>query len=131
MIAPLAVCYAVEEAAGIIPDVKWPNDVQVEGKKLAGILIETSFDEGVGAEAAFVLVGTGINVNLDVRHFDEIRDLVTRYGVKRVECVDNILDNRYISTVFPKLAESGLGVRLHSLPDCGESDFSRSQPLAS
>ena len=35
---------------------------------------------------------------------------VTR--VKRVECVDNILDNRYISTVFPKLAASGLGIDL-------------------
>jgi ribosomal peptide maturation radical SAM protein 1 len=46
------------------------------------------------------------------RAFDEICELVTRYGVKRVECVDNILDNRYISTVFPKLAESGLGIDL-------------------
>ena len=46
------------------------------------------------------------------RAFDEIRELVTRYGVKRVECVDNILDNRYISTVFPRLAASGLGIDL-------------------
>jgi ribosomal peptide maturation radical SAM protein 1 len=46
------------------------------------------------------------------RAFDEIRELVTRYAVKRVECVDNILDNRYISTVFPRLAASGLGIDL-------------------
>jgi len=88
MIAPLAVCYAVEEAAGIIPNIKWPNDVQVEGKKLAGILIETSFDEGVGAEAAFVLIGTGINVNLDVRPFDEIRLIATSLAVELGHAVD-------------------------------------------
>jgi len=46
------------------------------------------------------------------RAFDELRELVTRYAVRRVECVDNILDNRYISTLFPWLAESGLGVDL-------------------
>ena len=46
------------------------------------------------------------------RAFDEIRQLVSHYGVTRVECVDNILDNRYISTVFPRLAASGLGIEL-------------------
>lgn len=46
------------------------------------------------------------------RAFEEIVQLVSRYGVKRLECVDNILDNRYISTVFPRLAASGLGVEL-------------------
>ena len=76
MIAPLAVCYAVEEAAGIIPDIKWPNDVQVEGKKLAGILIETSF-EGEGSEAGFVLVGAGINVNIDPGTHDDLRLIAT------------------------------------------------------
>jgi ribosomal peptide maturation radical SAM protein 1 len=40
------------------------------------------------------------------RAFDEICQLVTRYGVKRVECVDNILDNRYITALFPRLATS-------------------------
>jgi ribosomal peptide maturation radical SAM protein 1 len=40
------------------------------------------------------------------RAFDEIRQLVSKYGVTRVECVDNILDNRYITTLFPKLADS-------------------------
>ncbi len=79
MIAPLAVCYAVEEAAGLIPDIKWPNDVQVAGKKLAGILIETSIE---GGDADFVLVGTGINVNLDPRRYDEIRDLATSLAVE-------------------------------------------------
>ncbi len=51
----LAVCRAVERAApGVRPGIKWPNDVQIEGRKLSGILCEA----GSGA----VVIGVGINV---------------------------------------------------------------------
>ncbi len=76
MITPLAICDAVEEVAGIGADIKWPNDVQIGGKKLAGVLIEVPeppADGGVGV----VLVGTGINVNFDPREHAEIRDIAT------------------------------------------------------
>jgi BirA family biotin operon repressor/biotin-[acetyl-CoA-carboxylase] ligase len=81
MIAPLAVCNAVEDIAGIRADIKWPNDVQVGGKKLAGILIEVpSPPPPAGSNArpdGIVLVGTGINVNFDPREHDEIGDIAT------------------------------------------------------
>lgn len=73
MIAPLAVVHAVEDVAGVRADIKWPNDVQIDGKKCAGILIET---ESSGGDAT-VLVGAGINVNFDPREFEEIRDIAT------------------------------------------------------
>ena len=51
----LAVCRAVERvASGVRAGIKWPNDVQVEGRKLSGILCEA------GAEA--VVIGVGVNV---------------------------------------------------------------------
>jgi ribosomal peptide maturation radical SAM protein 1 len=46
------------------------------------------------------------------RAFDEIRQLVSRYGVTRIECVDNILDNRYFTTLFPRLADHGPKIEL-------------------
>ena len=46
------------------------------------------------------------------RTFSEMQQLSTRYGIKRIESVDNILDMRYIRTVFPWLAESGLDLEL-------------------
>ncbi|MEX2247729.1 MAG: biotin--[acetyl-CoA-carboxylase] ligase [Dehalococcoidia bacterium] len=73
MIAPLAVCNAVAGATGIRADIKWPNDVQIHGKKLAGILIESDVD----ADPPYLLVGCGINVNFDPRAYDEIRDIAT------------------------------------------------------
>lgn len=54
LVAGLAVAEAVEKF-GVMAEVKWPNDVLVEGKKLAGILVEAGKD--------FVIVGIGINVN--------------------------------------------------------------------
>lgn len=74
MIAPLAICHAVEEVAGIRPDIKWPNDVMVRGRKLAGVLIETDLTD---EQAPLVLVGAGINVNFDPSAYEEIRDIAT------------------------------------------------------
>jgi BirA family biotin operon repressor/biotin-[acetyl-CoA-carboxylase] ligase len=78
MITPLAIVDAVREVTGLSAAIKWPNDVVLEGKKLAGILIESSTtDDGTG----FALVGAGINVNFDPRAVDEIRDIATSVSV--------------------------------------------------
>jgi BirA family biotin operon repressor/biotin-[acetyl-CoA-carboxylase] ligase len=60
-LAALAVCRAVEGLSDLKPLIKWPNDVFLDGKKLAGVLTEfTSRAE----ELEFVVVGVGLNVNL-------------------------------------------------------------------
>ena len=46
------------------------------------------------------------------RVFDELTHLVETYGLKRVDGVDNILDTKYINTLFPRLSESGLDCEL-------------------
>lgn len=74
IVSALAVVEAIEEVTGLRAAVKWPNDVQLSGKKVAGILIES---EVAGDEVRFALVGVGINVNLDVSQIDEIRDIAT------------------------------------------------------
>ena len=73
MIAPLAVCDAVEADCGLVPDIKWPNDVQIAGRKVSGVLIESQLEPG----PALVLVGTGINVNFDPGEHAEISDIAT------------------------------------------------------
>ena len=86
MIAPLAVCHAIQDVASIRPDIKWPNDVMIGGKKVAGVLIEVpeaSAPDAAARGGPVVLVGCGINVNLDPRQYDEIRDIATSV---KVEC---------------------------------------------
>ena len=42
------------------------------------------------------------------RAYEEIEYLAKRHNVRRIGCVDNILDMRYVDTLFPRLAASGL-----------------------
>lgn len=63
-LVPLAAGLAVAEAAealGAAAAVKWPNDVRVGGRKLAGVLAETTWSRG----RACVLLGVGMNVAQD------------------------------------------------------------------
>jgi len=53
--------------------VKWPNDLTVNGKKLAGILMETSFS---GSKLEKVVIGIGLNVNCE-SFPDEIKEIAT------------------------------------------------------
>jgi BirA family transcriptional regulator, biotin operon repressor / biotin---[acetyl-CoA-carboxylase] ligase len=70
---PLAVC---EVAERLRPDiqckVKWPNDVHLEGRKLAGILIEARPQDG------WAVIGVGLNLTIPTEVFPpEIRDRAT------------------------------------------------------
>ena len=66
--AGLAVSDAIREASGITTQLKWPNDVIHDGKKLGGIL-----SEGVsgGAGGDFAVVGVGVNVGHGVGDLPE------------------------------------------------------------
>lgn len=71
--AAVAVCRTVEAVCGLSPEIKWPNDVLLGGKKLCGILTELSVQDG---EAALVL-GIGVNVNTSEESFSPaLRDAV-------------------------------------------------------
>ena len=71
----VAVGEAVEAVTGVRPDLMWPNDVQIGGRKLAGILAEARLE---GPDVSFAVVGIGINVAQDVTDFPlELRSLAT------------------------------------------------------
>lgn len=58
--AGVAAARAIAEVTGLEPVLKWPNDVLVNGKKVAGILTELVAEEQA---VHYLLVGTGINAN--------------------------------------------------------------------
>ncbi|GBU10901.1 bifunctional ligase/repressor BirA [Erysipelotrichaceae bacterium] len=60
--AAVAVCSAIEKITGKIAEIKWVNDIFVEGKKVAGILTEaqTDFENGV---VEYIVIGVGINLS--------------------------------------------------------------------
>ncbi|TDP93656.1 BirA family biotin operon repressor/biotin-[acetyl-CoA-carboxylase] ligase [Labedaea rhizosphaerae] len=56
MVAGLALAEAVRETAGVTADLKWPNDLLIDGAKCAGILCEVG-----GGTPPAVVVGIGLN----------------------------------------------------------------------
>jgi BirA family transcriptional regulator, biotin operon repressor / biotin---[acetyl-CoA-carboxylase] ligase len=72
MTAAVALAEAVEEVTGVAAGLKWPNDLVVDDRKLAGILAEADWPAGANISAGWreppaharvpVVVGTGVNV---------------------------------------------------------------------
>lgn len=58
--AGLATAAAVEEATGLVPDLRWPNDLLLDGKKFCGILAEMNAE---ATRVRYAVVGLGMNVN--------------------------------------------------------------------
>jgi BirA family transcriptional regulator, biotin operon repressor / biotin---[acetyl-CoA-carboxylase] ligase len=61
MLTALSICLAVEELTGLEPRIKWPNDLLIDGRKIAGILCEGGIK---GPVLRHVIVGFGVNVNI-------------------------------------------------------------------
>ncbi len=60
LVAGLAACDAIAPFVSTPPKLKWPNDVWLEGKKVAGVLVEAAL---AGDRVESVIVGVGINVH--------------------------------------------------------------------
>lgn len=60
LLSAVAVAEAIEEITSLKCQVKWPNDLLLQGKKVCGILTESKV---VGEAVEYVVVGIGINVN--------------------------------------------------------------------
>ncbi len=65
MACGLAVTDAVERQTGLAAGLKWPNDIVVGGAKAGGMLTEVGLR---GSRLEYVVVGIGLNVNLDPQH---------------------------------------------------------------
>jgi BirA family transcriptional regulator, biotin operon repressor / biotin---[acetyl-CoA-carboxylase] ligase len=73
--AAVAVAEAAEAAAPVQCEIKWPNDVWIEGRKCAGVLIEARPQDG------WAVIGVGLNVSIEPPEFpSELRDTATSLG---------------------------------------------------
>ena len=74
MLASLAVVHCIEAVTGLKSQVKWPNDVLINNKKVCGILIEGGVKGNV---VDYAIIGIGVNVNLRLSDFPEILSTAT------------------------------------------------------
>jgi len=101
ILAGVAVAKAIEVETGLKVQLKWPNDVLIKGRKVAGILTEMSAEAD---KINFVVVGLGINANLDVNVFpEELQDKVTTLKEALGVEVDRVALLRVILREFEKV----------------------------
>ncbi len=96
MVASLAVVDAIADTCGIVATIKWPNDVLIEERKVAGILIETSHDR-TGHLVA--VLGIGVNVNGHTIELDESgsHSLSTDTGLRKQATTLEEVSGQYVS----------------------------------
>ena len=75
----LALSKALEKTFKINPELKWPNDLTIKGKKLAGILVDASLESN---RIENIVLGIGINFDVDVKQIEKLlKDTPNFYGV--------------------------------------------------
>lgn len=74
----LALSYAIEKTLSIKSELKWPNDITIEGKKVAGMLVDASIESN---KIEKLILGVGINFNVDVKQIEKVlKDTHNFYG---------------------------------------------------
>ena len=75
----LALSNAIEKTLDIKSELKWPNDITVSGKKVAGMLVDASLESN---KIENMVLGVGINFNVDVKQIEKmLKDTPNFYGV--------------------------------------------------
>jgi BirA family transcriptional regulator, biotin operon repressor / biotin---[acetyl-CoA-carboxylase] ligase len=81
LIAAVAVVQAIEDITELSPQIKWPNDILIKGKKMTGILTELQAESD---QINSVIIGMGINVNQHIADFPiELRETATSLAIEQ------------------------------------------------
>jgi len=83
LMTAVAITEALLSLVQIKITIKWPNDILIKGKKLAGILTEIAADMDA---VDYIIVGLGLNVNTPLQNFsEELKDLATSIYIETGE----------------------------------------------
>ncbi len=75
----LALSKAIENLFSIKPELKWPNDLTFNGKKMAGMIVDVSMESN---KIENLVLGVGINFNVNVKQIEKtLRQTPNFYGV--------------------------------------------------
>jgi BirA family biotin operon repressor/biotin-[acetyl-CoA-carboxylase] ligase len=91
-----ALARAIRSQTNLLPEIKWPNDILMRGKKVAGILTELSAELD---HIKYLILGIGVDVNLGAAEFPaEVRKIATSlkiesgHAINRADLAATILE---------------------------------------
>ena len=81
-----ALARAIRDETGLSPEIKWPNDILIKGRKVAGLLTELSAELD---QVNYIILGIGVDVNLNASDFSaEFRKLATSLKIEKGHSID-------------------------------------------
>ncbi len=91
ILAATAAAESIKEISSITPQIKWPNDILVNSKKVSGILTEMSTQNNV---IEYIIIGIGINVNLKEEDiYEDIKNIATSLYIERTKELGQVNGN--------------------------------------
>ncbi len=85
LMAAVATADAIRNFLGLLPLIKWPNDILLRGRKVAGLLNEIHSEAD---RVHFVILGIGVNLNMGEKMFSkEIRNIATSLKIETGQTV--------------------------------------------
>ena len=87
ILSAVALSKSIKSILGIETQVKWPNDITMNGKKVAGILVDASFQAN---SIDYLILGVGINFDIDVKKLEKkLSKTPNFYGVNSLRKKDD------------------------------------------
>jgi BirA family biotin operon repressor/biotin-[acetyl-CoA-carboxylase] ligase len=98
LMAAVAAADAIAKFSGLVPMIKWPNDILLRDRKVAGLLNEIHSEAD---RIHFVILGIGINLNMDEEMFSKaIRNVATSL---KIESGQTVLRKDFLQSLFLEL----------------------------
>ncbi|WP_405117828.1 biotin--[acetyl-CoA-carboxylase] ligase [Paenibacillus sp. FSL H8-0317] len=112
LLTGVAVCRAVRACSGADAGIKWPNDLLIDGRKVCGILLESTVEDH---EVRYCIAGIGVDVNFDPEDYPEdLKTIATSLKMETGQPVDRTKLTAAILTELEQLyylyQKEGFGV---------------------
>ncbi|UKS30567.1 biotin--[acetyl-CoA-carboxylase] ligase [Paenibacillus sp. HWE-109] len=89
LLSAVALCRSIQKVCQVEIGIKWPNDLLIKGKKVSGILLESS---GEDERLKYVIAGIGISVNLTTEDYPEaLRNIATSLAIESGQVISREL----------------------------------------
>ncbi len=87
ILSAAALSKSIKSVLGIDTEVKWPNDITINGKKVAGVLVDASFQAN---NIDYIIIGIGINFDIDIKKLEKKLSKTSNfYGINSLRKKDD------------------------------------------
>ncbi|KAA8751400.1 biotin--[acetyl-CoA-carboxylase] ligase [Paenibacillus sp. UASWS1643] len=100
LLTGVAVCRAVRACSGVDAGIKWPNDLLIDGRKVCGILLESTVEDH---EVRYCIAGIGVDVNFDPEDYPE--DLTTIATSLKMETGQSVDRTKLTAAILTELEQ--------------------------